>query len=85
MVDEHEQYTALWAHSFDEEREALLQFLELVKLRRQVHPDLHIYHYASYERTHLTSIAARHGVGEAEVDQLLHDGVLVDLYPIVKR
>ena len=85
MVDDHEQYTALWAHSFAEEREALLRFLELVKLRRQVHPDLHIYHYASYERTHLTTIAARHGVGEAEVDQLLHDGVLVDLYPIVKR
>ena len=46
---------------------------------------MHIYHYASYERTHLTSIAARHGVGEADVDQLLADGVLVDLYPIVKR
>jgi uncharacterized protein len=85
MVDDREQYTALWAHSFAEERAALLQFLELVKLRRQTHPDLHIYHYASYERTHLTSIAARHGVGEAEVDQLLADGVLVDLYPIVKR
>ncbi|WP_308797347.1 TM0106 family RecB-like putative nuclease [Agromyces silvae] len=85
MVDDREQYTALWAHSFAEEREALLRFLELVKLRRQTHPDLHIYHYASYERTHLTSIAARHGVGEADVDQLLADGVLVDLYPIVKR
>jgi uncharacterized protein len=85
MVDVQEQYTALWAHSFAEERESLLRFLELVKLRRQTHPDLHIYHYASYERTHLTSIAARHGVGEADVDQLLADGVLVDLYPIVKR
>ncbi|MRG59421.1 TM0106 family RecB-like putative nuclease [Agromyces sp. CFH 90414] len=85
MVDDREVYTAFWAHSFAEEREALLRFLELVKLRRQVHPDLHIYHYAAYERTHLTAIAARHGVGEADVDQLLADGVLVDLYPIVKR
>ncbi|MDR5698596.1 TM0106 family RecB-like putative nuclease [Agromyces aerolatus] len=85
MVDDREQYTALWAHSFAEEREALLRFLDLVKLRRQTHPDLHIYHYASYERTHLASIAARHGVGEADVDQLFADGVLVDLYPIVKR
>lgn len=85
MVDTQEQYTALWAHTFAEEREALIRFLDLVKLRRQTHPDLHIYHYASYERTHLTSIAARHGVGEADVDQLLADGVLVDLYPIVKR
>jgi hypothetical protein len=46
---------------------------------------MHIYHYASYERTHLLTIASRHGVGEAAVDQLLADGVLVDLYPIVKR
>ncbi|MFF2388088.1 TM0106 family RecB-like putative nuclease [Agromyces sp. NPDC058104] len=85
MVDTDETFTAFWAHSFAEEREALLRFLELVKLRRQAHPGLHIFHYASYERTHLTAIAARHGVGEAEVDQLLADGVLVDLYPIVKR
>lgn len=85
MIDADEQFTPLWAHSFAEEREALVRFLELVKLRRAAHPDMHIYHYASYERTHLTSIAARHGVGEAEVDQLLADGVLVDLYPIVKR
>ncbi|GAA1789919.1 TM0106 family RecB-like putative nuclease [Agromyces lapidis] len=85
MVDNAETYTAFWAHSFAEEREALVRFLEFVKLRRQVHPELHIFHYASYERTHLTAIAARHGVGEAEVDQLLADGVLVDLYPIVKR
>ena len=39
---------------------------------------------ATSARTSL-SIAARHGVGEADVDQLLADGVLVDLYPIVKR
>jgi uncharacterized protein len=30
------------------------------------------------------SIAARHGEGEDVVDQLLRDGVLVDLYPIVR-
>ncbi|GAA2035398.1 TM0106 family RecB-like putative nuclease [Agromyces tropicus] len=85
MVDVDERFTPIWAHSFAEERAALLAFLELVRERRARHPNLHIYHYASYERTHLTSIAARHGVGEAEVDQLLADGVLVDLYPIVKR
>ena len=46
---------------------------------------MHIYHYASYERTHLLSIAARHGVGEHVVDELLRDGVLVDLYAVVKK
>lgn len=85
MVDTAERFTPLWAHSFAEERVALEQFLALVAARRVAHPNMHIYHYASYERTHLLTIAARHGVGEAAVDQLLADGVLVDLYPIVKR
>lgn len=85
MVDDNATFTAFWAHDFAAERTALVDFLEFVKLRRHTHPDLHIYHYAPYERTHLVSIAARHGVGEADVDQLLADGVLVDLYAIVKR
>ena len=85
MVDDAETFTAIWAHSLDEEREALERFLQLVAERRRVHPDMHIYHYASYERTHLLSIAARHGACEAEVDALLRDNVLVDLYPIVRQ
>jgi len=85
MVDVDEQFTPLWAHSFAEEKVALERFLDLVALRRAAHPNLHIYHYANYEKAHLLSIAARHGVREAEVDQLLSDGVFVDLYPIVKR
>ncbi|MDR6906311.1 uncharacterized protein J2X63_001997 [Agromyces sp. 3263] len=85
MVDTDERFTPIWAHSFAEERVALEQFLALVAARRAAHPNMHIYHYASYERTHLLTMAARHGVGEAAVDQLLADGVFVDLYPIVKR
>ncbi|MBP6685585.1 MAG: TM0106 family RecB-like putative nuclease, partial [Leucobacter sp.] len=84
-VDEREQFTAIWAHSLAEERAALERFIALVTERRRTYPGMRIYHYASYERTHLLSIAARHGVCEAEVDQLLREHVLVDLYPIVKQ
>ncbi|WP_337331938.1 TM0106 family RecB-like putative nuclease [Microbacterium bandirmense] len=84
-VDNAEQYSALWAHTFADEKQALLDFLEFVKLRRQTHPDMHIYHYAPYETSHLAAMAARHGVGEADVDRLLREGVFVDLYPIVLR
>lgn len=84
-VDNDERYTALWAHTFADEKRALLDFLEFVKLRRQTHSDLHIYHYAPYETFHLSAMAARHGVGEADVDRLLRDGVFVDLYPLVLR
>jgi predicted RecB family nuclease len=85
LVDVSEKFTAVWAHSFAEERVALRRFLDFVAERRRTFPNLHIYHYASYERTHLSSIAARHGEGEDEVDQLLRDNVLVDLYPMVKK
>ena len=83
-VDAEGDFDCLWAHSHAEEKIALRSFLDFVTKRRQQHPGLHIYHYASYEKTHLLSIAARHGEGEDVVDQLLRDGVLVDLYPIVR-
>jgi len=84
MVDTEEHFTPLWAHDLAAERRALEQFLEFVRERRRAYPGMHIYHYAPYERTHLLSIAARHGSCESEVDQLLRDHVLVDLYPIVR-
>jgi predicted RecB family nuclease len=85
LVDRDERFTAFWAHDFAQEREALIAFLDWIVARRRAHPGMHIYHYAAYERTHLLSLAARHGVGERIVDDLLRDNVLVDLYPIVRR
>ena len=46
---------------------------------------MHIYHYAAYEKTALLRLAGRYGVGEDEVDDLLRNGVLVDLYPLVRK
>ncbi|MCU1411893.1 MAG: family RecB-like putative nuclease [Rhodoglobus sp.] len=85
LVDRDETFTAFWAHDFEAERKALEQFLAWVTERRKQYPNMHIYHYASYERTHLLTISARHGVGEHIVDGLLRDNVLVDLYPLVKK
>ncbi|AGW41790.1 hypothetical protein O159_17520 [Leifsonia xyli subsp. cynodontis DSM 46306] len=84
-VDAEARFTAFWAHDFAAERVALEEFLAYVRERRKRNPGLHIYHYAAYEQTHLLSIAARHGVGEEEVDALLREGVLVDLYPLVRK
>jgi uncharacterized protein len=85
MVDAGSDFTAYWAHSFADERDALLAFLADVQARRAIHPDLHVYHYAAYERTHLRSLSARHGVGEDIVDEWLRSGLLVDLYPVVRK
>ncbi|WP_267420482.1 MULTISPECIES: TM0106 family RecB-like putative nuclease [unclassified Curtobacterium] len=85
LVDDRAEFTAFWAHTIRDERQALVDFLAYVQQRREQHPGMHVYHYASYERTHLLSLAARHGVGEEAVDDLLRAGVLVDLYPIVRK
>ncbi|WP_454860584.1 TM0106 family RecB-like putative nuclease [Promicromonospora soli] len=77
-------FHGLWADDLAGERDALVQFVDYLNARLQTYPDLHVYHYAAYEKTHLLSIAARHGVYEDEVDQLLRDGVLVDLYAVVR-
>ena len=85
LVETDGTFRAFWAHTHAEERQALTEFLDYIAQRRGEHPHMHIYHYASYERTHLLSIAARHGVGEDAVDTLLRENVLVDLYPLVRR
>jgi len=75
----------LWAHNRVEERQALIDFLAMVAKRRKRRPNMHIYHYAPYEKTALLRLAGRYGVGEDEVDELLRSGTLVDLYPLVRK
>ncbi len=77
-------FRTFWAHGRDEERQALLDFVAWLEARRRRWPDLHVYHYAPYETSALLRLAARHGVCEDEVDQLLRDGVFVDLYAVVR-
>ena len=77
-------FHGLWADTPAQERDALVTFVDWLRDRRRRWPDLHVYHYADYERAHLLSIAARHGTYEDEVDDLLREGVLVDLWKVVR-
>ena len=82
---ERPPFHPLWAHSRTEEKQAFADFLDYVAKRRKDHPDLHIYHYAAYEKTALRQLSLRHVLGEDAVDALLREGVLVDLYDTVRR
>lgn len=84
LIEVDGTFRAFWAHDFAEEGQALRDFLDYVDRRRAKHPHMHIYHYASYERTHLAQLAIRHGFGEDIVDDLFRRHVLVDLYPVVR-
>ncbi|OBF27434.1 TM0106 family RecB-like putative nuclease [Mycobacterium sp. ACS4331] len=85
VLDVRDNFRPLWAQDRPSERKAFLDFLAMVRTRRDRHPDMHIYHYAAYERSTLLRLAARYGVGEDEVDDLLRSDVLVDLFPIVRN
>ena len=67
------------------ERRAFERLVDLLMARWEADPTLHVYHYAAYERTALGRLAQRHATREAEVDRLLREGVLVDLYRVVRQ
>lgn len=80
-----DDFHPFWAHDRADERRALNDFLAMVRKRRRRHPGMHVYHYAAYEKSTLLRLAGRYGEGEQQIDELLRDGVLVDLYPLVRK
>lgn len=85
LGDRDDTFTAIWAHSFDEERVLTQTLVDRILDRWRSHPGMHVYHYAPYEKAALQRLTARHGVREAELDILLRAGVLVDLYAVVRQ
>ena len=81
---EDPHFLGLWAETFEKEKQALESFCALISDRLEKFPDLHIYHYASYERTRLAVLVKRHQVAGDCVEKLL-DGVLVDLFSVVTK
>jgi predicted RecB family nuclease len=67
------------------ERVAFEAFIDHVMATWAKYPDMHVYHYANYERAALLRLAQRMGTREAEVDALLRVGRLVDLYTMVRK
>jgi uncharacterized protein len=78
-------YRPLWATSRDEERRAFEEWTRWITERLAGHPDLHVFHYNSYEPTAIKKLMARHATMVHEVDELLRRKVFVDLYGVVRQ
>ena len=78
-------FRPFWAHSRAAEKQAFLDFLDYVEKRRRDYPDMHVYHYAPYEKTALRKLSVLHVAGEDIVDEWLREGLLVDLYQTVRN
>ncbi len=85
VADDQLVFTPFWAHSRTGERAAFMAFLEYVQARREIWPDMHVYHYAPYEKSALRNLSVRHGAGEDIVDNWLRSGLLVDLLDTVRQ
>jgi predicted RecB family nuclease len=78
-------YECVWAHDFDTEKVAFQRFIDRVIALRAEHPGMRVFHYAPHERSKLRSLSVKYATREAEVDDLLRDGVLVDLFAVVRQ
>ena len=84
-VDVDGGYRAWWGHDEAGERRAFEGFVDYAIAQLERYPGMHIYHYAAYEKTALRRLMSRHGTREEEVDRLLRNEVLVDLYRVVRQ
>jgi predicted RecB family nuclease len=78
-------YECIWAHNSEAEKAALGRFIDRLGELRARYPELHVFHYAPHERSKLRSLAAQYATREEEVDELLREEVLVDLYAVVRQ
>ena len=76
-------FTPFWAHGREEEKAAFQAAVDFIVTQLRKHPNAHIYHYASYEASALKRLSTFHGTREAEIDELLRNRKLVDLYRVV--
>jgi len=67
------------------EKRAFEEFVKFVMQRREAFPGMHVYHYASYEKTALQKLSQRHATCEEEIATILREEVLVDLYRVVRQ
>lgn len=79
------EFRAFWATNRAEEKRAFEDFIDFAMERRSRDPDLHVYHYAPYEPTALKRLMGLHATREDEIDDLLRNEVLVDLYAVVRQ
>jgi uncharacterized protein len=83
--DDNLVYQGRWVVDRAQERAAFEWLIDMTFERLARFPDLHIYHFASYEPGAIKRLVLRYATREAEVDRLLRGKVLVDLHTITKQ
>ena len=85
LEDGEPRYDCIWARDRAAEKAGFERLVDLIVERRRRFPGMHVYHYASYERSALSRLMGEHGTRESEIDDLLRGEVLVDLFRVVRQ
>ncbi|CAN5712228.1 TM0106 family RecB-like putative nuclease [soil metagenome] len=75
----------IWALTIEAEKVAFEKVIDLFTGRWLANRQMHIYHYGSYEPSHLKRLAGRHATRQHEIDNLLRGKVFVDLLQVVRQ
>ncbi|MCB0637344.1 MAG: TM0106 family RecB-like putative nuclease [Lewinella sp.] len=78
-------YEAAWAFDREAEKAGFERFVDFVSARRELYPELHIYHFAPYEPAALKRLMGRYATRENEIDNLLRGKAFVDLLSVVRN
>jgi len=74
-----------WGNNQEQEKRAFEDFIDWAYDRWQQDPEMHVYHYASYEITAIRKLSTRNQTRLEEVAELLKASVFIDLYKVVKN
>ena len=78
-------HSCRWAMDRAQERAAFEHFIDTAFDQMKSFPDLHIYHFGTYEPGAIKRLMLRYASREEEVDRLLRGGLFVDLHVIIKQ
>ena len=78
-------YRPIWAHDRSGERAMFEQFVDLVHARLTADPQMHVYHYGTYENAALKQLMGSYATREDAVDELLRRNVFINLHTVVRQ
>jgi uncharacterized protein len=78
-------YEGRWALDRGQERAVFEWFIDFTFERLQQFPNLHIYHFGSYESGAIKRLMLRYATREEEVDRLFRGKLFVDLHGVIKQ
>ncbi len=84
-ADGEMSYQKRWSLSREDEKRSFEWLVDEITKRRKASPQMHVYHFGSYEPGTLKRLMGMYATREDEVDRLLRAGVLVDLHQAFRQ